>query len=797
MNFTELVRSVFNRYTKSPVVRGNAVDELAIVPTSLMLESFNNDLEGMKRFYDNTQWSSLTSEEKDKAAAKRFIYRVKGKTSSGTVRIYSDYANAFTMLKETEFIDSVSSGRFVPARPGEYSSSSWIGNNGTYYVDIDLVSKTPGGTYNIKKGSGLTIIGSNVNAKHCSAVTDFVDGADTEGDDSLFNRVITSMSDRSPVMARGINSIMKENFPSVISHFVATAGSKYITRDLVKYNDYAKNVFLGKARDVFGVKHKAFFDFYPPTVGSQRLSESTYIASTELPLSINEFDDSYGDWAYKGIDKNEFTDDMYKKIYFDDTNSVELNIKAISSKSMNNESVYASKTFGIRVDAKLPVITDDYYVLTGNDGDSYLGIGVCIRKIDGEYYASVVHSQKLGGSTTYFAYNNDGGGLLTTSDAVIEKKLDGTPGEVSIYIENGYVSVWIEYRISGGTDLTVPSSIARNITQNESQYGKCVRVIGTGSSIVEVYDITESRPIAMFRVAMKDKTYKVNIDSYGESSINKVLETGSISYIWEPIGDDGFREGSWVPITSDFIGDSRYFIKINGDNFIHVITTTAGKSYTPRLDESYSYTGASLLIGGVSIIYDDDESFHSLNKADIYVQTKLNYSSSIIETIAVKRDSVSSPYVISGMIVGKVVSAGGPEFLVERTGEYMTLQEQVVVDIADERTGANIDVEVYPSIENIQMMYNRESVFGNVLVRHKIPVDLSIEFSYFGSGSETDVADEVRRYFDAYVTNSFSITSMIDHLSKKGLITSAVTDGRVIDIEPTEFFNITSISAVK
>jgi hypothetical protein len=252
-----------------------------------------------------------------------------------------------------------------------------------------------------------------------------------------------------------------------------------------------------------------------------------------------------------------------------------------------------------------------------------------------------------------------------------------------------------------------------------------------------------------------------------------------------------------VPITQDFVGDSRYFTKINGDHFIHVITTTRGKTYTPRLEESAMYTGALLIIGGVSVTYDDDESFHSLNKADIYVQTKLNFSSSIVETVEVKRDSTSSSYEITGVIVGKVVSAGGPDFIVTRTGEYMTLQEKIIVDVADESTEASIDIEVYPSIENIQMMYDRESVFGDILVRHKIPVDLSIEFSYFGSGSETSVADEVRRYFDLYVTNSFNITSMIEHLSKKGLVTSAVTDGRVINIEPTEFFNITSISAVR
>jgi len=111
MDFTELVRGVFNRFAKTPVVRGHAVDELAIIPTSAMLNEFLQEKEDLKKFYDITRWDELTPLEKDKAAAKRFIKRVVGSLSSGSVRIYSDIASDFNVTKNTVFVDTTTGGR--------------------------------------------------------------------------------------------------------------------------------------------------------------------------------------------------------------------------------------------------------------------------------------------------------------------------------------------------------------------------------------------------------------------------------------------------------------------------------------------------------------------------------------------------------------------------------------------------------------------------------------------------------------------------------------------------------------
>jgi len=822
MDFTALVRSVFNRFSKDPIVRGHSVDELAIVPTSMMLSEFLSEKEDMKKFYDTTRWNDLTSEEKDKSAAKKFIKRNPGAISSGVVRVYSDIATDFTITKDTSFIDSVTGGKFIAKSPDYYSKSSFSGDSGVYYVDIPVVAETPGSVYNAKAGSGFMISNSDVPAKYCKAPFDFSGGVDRESDNSLYERVISSMSDRSIVMKRGIGAIFKERFPSVISHYVVKAGDFGMDRDIVYVSNTDRNIFLGKTKDAFSIKHRAYIDFFPPTIGSRRLGRAEHLASEPIPNSIKPSasqESVYGgkrDWALMGIDMNEFGDDKYKALYFNDSQYAEFEVKEMATlASFNSDRVMlstGSKAFGIRVDVDTVRLTQDgsVYVMVGaNAADRYSGIGICIDRytdsaLGVKYRAAIVHNHKFSNDGMFFGSATDADAILVDNTMSIEEiDLTSEPKSVSLFIEKGVVSAKVSYVSGGDEDLTIPSNVAKAITMNDQSYGENVSLVSDSSgatmSVVNVYDTTKSKPIALFKVKVEDKPFDIGVIASGSSAVNGIEVSGISNYIWNPVGTgaDPLASGYWELSQGSIKGDGRYAVKIDGESYVFVTCTTSGASHTSMLHESVGFIPATLSIRDVSIKYSDTASFHTLNMADIYVQTKMNSTQTITESVTVYGSE--GRFEITGRLVPNALSIEGIEtFVVTREGNKLSTDEKIIIEVEDETLVSIVaTIEVYPGIENIQREIDSESVFGNILVRHKQPVDTSIEMTYTGSGSESEIADEIRRYFDNNITNTFSVPKMIEHLTSIGLITSAITSSDTLTIEGFEFFNITKISAVK
>lgn len=292
--------------------------------------------------------------------------------------------------------------------------------------------------------------------------------------------------------------------------------------------------------------------------------------------------------------------------------------------------------------------------------------------------------------------------------------------------------------------------------------------------------------------------------------------TGNIAGAWAEIaelGDQGEAEqGFYTGKTWEITALDRYRCLQLSDNTLALAITSAQPSFTAT-QYNQSDIDATVDIDYVKISGDSDISARLGNCVDIYVNTYNNTENRGLVSITAEASNGLISLMPSQpiMAVSSVVGPGG-----DITADVKVVYDndsyavKIYTPGQDNSTYAITYVPYY-AVESIQKFFDSKSygaVVGGIRVKHKIPVDLEINWSYSGSGDQSSIDSAIRKYVDSRPDEVFDMTLCFQSLYQQGLCSSMGSDSicsyvdpetglwaqqqRVV-VRPIDFFRITSI----
>ena len=339
-NFQAFIRRKWAEYSNSSGQKGTVIDELAVKPTGLVMSEFYSALVSQKKVNDISNWKDMTDEELDFFGNKFFFPRIDGDYTFGSVRIYFDEKENILISEDVRFV-SEDGYKFKAVQPGTISSSSFKNSDdrfALYYVDVQIIAVSKGNQYNTVAGKITSIEDADFIYKSITNLKDMINGSKYETNEEYYERMMYSINDRSMMNKRSMFAKLPEFFPVVRGMYIVAPGDKYMTRDLVSGTDIStptqKADYLGKISGENLIKHIAFYGIYPPETGDAAKEDwGPFSITTEYdyPLTIEESDttasisasEQSGDPGLHGYPLDqEYTDDNYKGLYFDDYKTV-------------------------------------------------------------------------------------------------------------------------------------------------------------------------------------------------------------------------------------------------------------------------------------------------------------------------------------------------------------------------------------------------------------------------------------------------------------------------------------------
>lgn len=328
LNFTNLIRSIFNSENEGQsITKGHVVDELMVIPTSNVMTYFANEFGKIRQYNNLSEFNNITQEQLDILSSKFFINRVTGGKSYGYIRIFFDNKQEFEITGDTRFVMSDKNLSYQAVSPSVYGSESFKKSdsiNSNYYVDVAVVSTVASDSYIIDAGDSFSINNSNALYKYAEATEDFISGQSEESNEELYKRLRNSLSDRNLINIKGLASMLREFFPSILSTHIVKAGDLEMRRDIVQIDiessQGSPKDFKGKTTGSSNIPHIAYSDIFPPNVNSNRYDTYNPIsqpASEDKPISVSNIQASNVDPAYHGFDlTSEYSDQQYSGLFF-------------------------------------------------------------------------------------------------------------------------------------------------------------------------------------------------------------------------------------------------------------------------------------------------------------------------------------------------------------------------------------------------------------------------------------------------------------------------------------------------
>lgn len=312
--------------------QGTFIDELVTKPTGVVLREFYNSLVSARRVNNIDMWREMSDEELDAFGNKFFAPRANGERASGNVTIYFDTAVDFELTKDTVVL-SESKSQFEPVQLMRVSKSLLSRSSAPYAMyefSFPVTAKKAGSGGNIEPGGIKEITGIGVPYKFITNKSAISGGVYREDNEAYAKRLRYAVNDRSMSNVRAIISTLPDFFSSIKSIYVAGAGNRYMTRDIIQGFQPGNGdiTFLGKTPGNNTVNHVAIPDLFPPRPESATYAEYdpfTLSSSHTKPLSIAPIveggDDQAqsSDPALDGINLSiEATHEQYAGLFFND-----------------------------------------------------------------------------------------------------------------------------------------------------------------------------------------------------------------------------------------------------------------------------------------------------------------------------------------------------------------------------------------------------------------------------------------------------------------------------------------------
>ena len=329
-DFIAFIRQKYAEYSASGGQKGTMVDNLATIPTGLVMSDFYNTLVDANRVNDITQWQTWSESEMDSFANKYFLSRINGSYASGFVRIGFDNKKDINITSSFQAISGTNKAYVAVQQSMIYGSLFKNSTDGfsLYYVDIPVVAYNKGDAYNINTGDISSLSGIDFTYKNVTNPNAFINGSAHETNAQFYNRLINSINDRSMMNSRSLIANLPQFFPSIGAIYISGPGNKYMMRDLISGTDTSlpstKIDFLGKVQNNSMVKCAAYSANFPAAAGDTFSTIWSQYSKSSYPLTVEPIDLSnvgvYGSdpdqFGYPT--DNEVSNSMYQGLYFDD-----------------------------------------------------------------------------------------------------------------------------------------------------------------------------------------------------------------------------------------------------------------------------------------------------------------------------------------------------------------------------------------------------------------------------------------------------------------------------------------------
>lgn len=337
-------------------------------------------------------------------------------------------------------------------------------------------------------------------------------------------------------------------------------------------------------------------------------------------------------------------------------------------------------------------------------------------------------------------------------------------------------------------------------------------------SNLRAVDLAEHRANALFIFDVKDleKPLSISFRGTGSGSINGALSEGYFIYIWdtekEPVREGGslLSNGGWTELKEvsnpngeiDTISRSvrqvlnnidRYIVDTKYGSNVILLATSTGASEVKLLanNEINEDIQSSLNIDYIDIKNSPIDTYHSDNKADIYVDTTRNNENlEIVDTTITKSAYESLFYLnenngfhtpiseILGVAMGNSIAEDNmlsdDDYTIMREDfhKYNSSKENIILSVNGLNT-ITVRYTKYKDVARIQDQYdnqNSSKIYGNILIKHKIPTYLDIDMSFYGDGNVEDVIEITKNYFDNNIDTQFHVDDFINFMNQDNKI---------------------------
>lgn len=368
------------------------------------------------------------------------------------------------------------------------------------------------------------------------------------------------------------------------------------------------------------------------------------------------------------------------------------------------------------------------------------------------------------------------------------------------------------------------------LSTHNTRYGTTMKVTLDTESLVpehiwlvnslKAFDMNPAAAMALYAINMEgiESPVSLFLRAFGVSAVSGASADGYQAFLWDKeaqtiaSGSSELTRGGWVEangisnpdssksiatglLRHDIANLDRYLVDSKFGNNIFVLLITTGQSKGPiRYNGDVRDDIHSLLrVDYIKVESANIASYHANNKADVHLATLNNSEEYEVVITTLTKQPIDTyfemnleseckmPVVeIISITIGTTVS--NTDALAET--EYSIIdfdpllinsskeKKRIVLNEADADT-ITVEYRTYPEIKRIQDFFESsiyQKIYGDILVKHKLPADLDFTVFYTGDINDDQLITEIRKYVDGNIDGVFSVRNFISHLYNAELV---------------------------
>jgi len=340
---------------------------------------------------------------------------------------------------------------------------------------------------------------------------------------------------------------------------------------------------------------------------------------------------------------------------------------------------------------------------------------------------------------------------------------------------------------------------------------------------LNVFDVDAHKSNMLFAidVGKMEDPLTIYMRAFGRGAVQGLAYEGYEAYIWDKeahspasSAHSELTNGGWSPLDGISNSDGskqlttgllshtiqnsdRYIVNSRYGKMIFILVQTTGSSKA-----SIKYGGdfsddivSTLKVDYIKVVSRASQLYHANNKADIYVVTYQNSEQPEVVTSVLTKTSFDSFFemnayngckmpvveiiaIFSGGAAEEVSAIAPTEYSIILSGDelHSSSKETVLIALRDSSINTiTVQYRAFPIISQIQEFFDGTDygkIFGDILIKHKIPVNISFSLSCTSELNTEQIIDEIRKYFDKNDGRVFSVNEMVRYIYDNGIATS-------------------------